>query len=229
MAGKSPGDVANPVRIMIVDAEPVVREGLHRVIAGEPDLVPCGQAADCREAIELARANPPDLIIVAISLSDGSGFRLMQRIRARKAPVRFLVLSSHAEDFLAERALRAGALGFVGKHEPAHKIINAIRRVREGKLHLSDHIADRLLQGLVNGPAERSPLSSFTNRELQVFDLIRQGQSTRDIAAHLYVSCKTVETHRCRIRIKLKIPRGRKLTHVAMQWDLPSGQEWACS
>jgi DNA-binding NarL/FixJ family response regulator len=229
MPGKSQGEVANPFRILIVDEHPVVREGLPALIAREPELAVCGQAATCREAVELADAARPDLIIVAISLRDGSGLRLIKRINARITAVRFLVVSHRAEDLFAELALRAGALGFVGKHEPTEKIIDAIRRVREGKVHLSDHIAQRLLQGLVEGPAERSALSTFTNRELQVFDLIRQGHSTRDIAWHLYVSCKTVETYRCHIRFKLKIPRGRKLAHVAMLSDLPSGQEWACS
>jgi DNA-binding NarL/FixJ family response regulator len=212
----------NAVRILIVDAEPVVREGLHALIAGEPDLVPCGQAASCREALRLAESTRPDLIIAAISLRDGSGLRLIKRIKARNAAVRFLVVSHHAEDLLAERALRDGALGFVGKHEPTEKIIDAIRRVREGKLYLSEYIAERLLQGLVAGRAGRSPLETFTNRELQVFDPVCQGQSTRDIASHLYVSCKTVATYRCRIRSKLKMPRGRKFDSATLRASILS-------
>jgi DNA-binding NarL/FixJ family response regulator len=200
---------------MIVDAEPAARDGLHILIAGEPDLIPCGQAASCAEALGLADATRPELIVVAISLKDGSGLRLIKRIKARNAAVRFLVVSHHAEDLFAERALRAGALGFVGKYEPTEKIIDAIRRVCEGKLYLSEYIAERLLQGLVAGPVERSPVETFTNRELQVFDLIRQGQTTRQIAAHLHVSDKTVDTYRSRIRIKLKSARGELADHSA--------------
>jgi DNA-binding NarL/FixJ family response regulator len=229
MPRESQGGFDIPVRILIVDAEPVVREGLHALIAGEPDLVPCGQAASCAEALGLADATRPELIVVAISLRDGSGLRLIKRIKARNAAVRFLVVSHHAGDLFAKRALRAGALGFVGKDEPNEKIIDAIRHVRAGKLYLSEYIAERLLQGLVAGPAERSPLETFTNRELQVFDLIRQGHSTRDIATHLHVSCKTVETYRCRIRSKMKLGRGGKLADHAAQWGVPFGQEGDCS
>jgi DNA-binding NarL/FixJ family response regulator len=214
---------------MIVDPEPVVREGLHRLIAGEPDLVSCGQAASCAEALGLADATRPELIVVALALKDGSGLRLIKRIKARNASVRFLVVSHHAEDLFAERALRAGALGFVGKYEPTEKIIDAIRRVGEGKLYLSEYIAERLLQGLVAGPVEHSPVETFTTRELQVFDLIRQGQTTRQIAAHLHVGNKTVETYRRRIRTKLNIRRGDKLADHATRWASRSGPERGCS
>ena len=115
MPGKSPGAVANHVRVMIVDASPVVRQGLHTVIIREPDLVVCGQASGCAEALRLAEATRPDVIIVAISLGDGSGLRLIKRIKARTRPVRFLVFSCHDENLFAERALRAGALGFIEK------------------------------------------------------------------------------------------------------------------
>jgi DNA-binding NarL/FixJ family response regulator len=206
MRTESQGGLDTPVRILIVDAEPIVREGLHALIAREPDLVPCGQAASCREALKLVHATRPDLIIVASSLSDGSGLRMIKRSKAGNAAVRFLVVSHHAEDVFAGRALRAGAHGFIGMHEPTEKIIEAIRRVREGKLYLSEYITQQLLQGLVAGTAGGSPLELLTNRELQVFDLDRQGLSTSDIAAHLHVSCKTVVTHRRRIQIKLGDP-----------------------
>jgi DNA-binding NarL/FixJ family response regulator len=210
---------------MIVDAEPLVREGLDSLIAGEPDLVACGHAASCAEALGLADAARPELIVLAICLKDGSGLRLIKRIKARNASVRFLVVSQHAEDLFAERALRAGALGFVGKHEPTEKIIDAIHRVGAGQLYLSEHIAERMLNGLVAGPAKHSPVETFTDRELQVFDLIRQGHSTHQMAALLHVSGKTVQTYRGRIRIKLKIARGGKLADHAARWALRSGPE----
>src|SRR5262249_6565093 len=157
------------------------------------------------------------------------GLRLVKRIKARKTPVRFLVLSYHDEELFAERALRAGALGFLEKREPIDVIVDAIRRVSEGKLYLTEHIAQRLLQSLGPGQAERSPVRTFTNRELQVFDFLRQGLTTRQIAAHLHVSCKTVGSYRSGIRQKLKIARDAKLADHAAQSAARSGQESACS
>jgi DNA-binding NarL/FixJ family response regulator len=225
MPGESTGEVVNPIRIMIVDAAPIVREGLRTVIAGEPDLVLCGQAASCAEALGLVEATKPDLIIVAVSLTDGSGVWLIERIRSRKSRVRFLVLSHQNEDPFAERALRAGALGFLGKREPTEAIVDAIRRVSRGNLYLSEDIAEQLLQGLVAGPAERSPVESFTDRELQVFDFLRQGLTTRQIAARLKVRCKTVETDRKSIGVKLKIVRSGKPAERAAPRAARSRQE----
>jgi DNA-binding NarL/FixJ family response regulator len=210
---------------LIVDDQPVVRAGLNAVISGQPDLVVCGQAADCTEALGLVRASRPNLIILAIALKGGSGLGLIKRIKARNPSVRCLVLSHHGEDLFAVRALRAGALGFVGKHEPTEKIIAAIRCVLEGNVYLSERMTERLLQGLVAGSAERSAVEAFTNRELQVFDLIRQGLDTSQIAAKLHVSCMMVGTYRCRIRRKLNAGRGGKLADHAAQWGVPFGEK----
>jgi DNA-binding NarL/FixJ family response regulator len=214
-------------QVLIVDDHPVVREGLSALIAAQPDLAVCGQAAGCAEAVSLAETTRPDLIIVDISLKDGNGIELIKRIRARDASVRFLVSSMHDESVYAERALRAGALGFLGKQESTQKIIDAIRRVLEGKIYLSERMSQRLLHGLVAGSAERSSVEALADRELQVFELIGQGLNTRQIAAQLHLSCKTVETYRGRIRDKLNLGRGGELAHYAMQWVLQTGQEQA--
>jgi DNA-binding NarL/FixJ family response regulator len=203
---------------MIVDASPVVRQGLHTVIIREPDLVVCGQASGCAEALRLAEATRPDVIIVAISLGDGSGLRLIKRIKARTRPVRFLVFSGHDENLFAERALRAGALGFIEKRAPIEAIVDAIRRVCRGQLYLSDRIAERLLHGLASGSAARSPVESLTNRELEVFDFARQEYPARQIAAHLQLSCETVAGYLRVIRRKLSIARDAKLADHAAQW-----------
>jgi DNA-binding NarL/FixJ family response regulator len=211
---------ANPIRIMIVHPEPVVQVGLDALISRQPGLATCGQAVDCAEALRLAEATGPDLIIVSIALRDGCGLRLIKRIKARDASVRFLVLSGHDEALFAVRALRAGAFGFVAMNQSTETIIAAIRRVCAGKLYLGEQMTQRLLQGLAAAPAtEPAPVQTLTNRELQVFDLLRQGCATREIAAHLNVSFKTVEGYRGAIRRKLKIARGGKLAQFAMQWD----------
>jgi DNA-binding NarL/FixJ family response regulator len=218
MPRNSQDENANPFRVMIVDNQPIVRAGLSAVISAQPDLTVCGQAAGCAEAVELAATTRPDVIIVGIALKDGDGIALIKRIKARNASVRFLVFSMRAEDVYAERALRAGALGFLGKQESPQKILAAIRQVLEGKLCLSEHIAERLLHGLVASSTERSPAEALTPRELQVFVLIGQGLNTRQIAQQLRLSCKTVEIYRSRIRTKLKIGRSGNLAHHAMQW-----------
>jgi DNA-binding NarL/FixJ family response regulator len=212
---------------LIVDDHPVVREGLSALISGQPDLAVCGQAAGCAEAVSLLEMTQPDLIIIDISLKDGNGIELIKRIRARNASVRFLVSSMHDESVYAERALRAGALGFLGKQESTQKIIDAIRRVLEGKIYLSERMSQRLLHGLVAGSTERSSVEALADRELQVFELIGEGLNTRQIAAQLHLSSKTVETYRGRIRDKLNLGRGSELAHYAMQWVMQTGQEKA--
>jgi DNA-binding NarL/FixJ family response regulator len=212
---------------LIVDDHPVVREGLSALISGQPDLAVCGQAAGCAEAVTLTATTRPDLVIVDISLKDGNGIELIKRIRARDASVRFLVSSMHDESVYAERALRAGALGFLGKQESTQKILDAIRRVLEGKIYVSERMSERLLHGLVAGSRERSSVETLADRELQVFELIGQGLNTRQIAAQLHLSTKTVETYRGRIRTKLNIGGGGELAHYAMQWVMQTGQEQA--
>ena len=225
MAKKADGFATKAARVLIVDDHPVVREGLSALISGQPDLTVCGQAAGCAEAVSLADTTNPNLIIVDISLKDGNGIELIKRIKARNPSIRFLVSSMHDETVYAERALRAGALGFLGKQESTQKIIDAIRRVLEGKVYLSERMAQRLLHGLVAGSRERSSVEALADRELQVFELIGQGLNTRQIAAQLHLSSKTVETYRGRIRDKLNIGRGSELAHYAMQWVMQTGQE----
>jgi DNA-binding NarL/FixJ family response regulator len=222
MPRNSQDEVVNRIRVLIVDDHPVERADLGVLISGQPDLVVCGQAAGCGEALRLSETTRPDLIIVDIALKDGDGIELIKRIKAGNASVRLLVLSTCAEDLYAEHALRAGARGFLGKQESTQTVIEAIRRVLEGKIYLTERMAQRLLRGLVAGSAERSSVEALTHRELHVFVLIGQGLNTRQIAAQLNLSDKTVETYRGCIRTKLKIARGGELAHHARQWVLQS-------
>jgi DNA-binding NarL/FixJ family response regulator len=212
-----------PARVLIVDDHPPVREALAFRIGRQPDLEVCGEAADTAEALRLVAEARPDVAVVDITLKSGDGIDLIKRIRDRNDHVRVLVWSMHGESLYAERALRAGALGYVNKDQATDTIVEAIRRVLEGKVWLSEAMAERLLQRAV-GPgrqdATRSPVDALADRELEVFRLIGQGVKTAEIADRIHLSVKTVETYRDRIRQKLDLADGTQLAHYATQWVL---------
>jgi DNA-binding NarL/FixJ family response regulator len=213
-------------RILIVDDHPAVREALASRIGRQPDLEVCGEAADLSEALRLVADTQPDLVVVDISLKTGSGIDLIKRIKDRNDNVGMLVWSMHSEALYAERALRAGALGYMNKDQATDKIVEAIRRVLEGKVYLSDPMAEKMLHRAVGGGREevtRSPLDALADRELEVFHLIGQGVKTAEIAERLHLSVKTVETYRDRIRQKLDLTDGTELAHYATQWVLENG------
>lgn len=213
-------------RILIVDDHPAVREALASRIGRQPDLEVCGEAADMSEALGLVADTQPDLAVVDISLKTGNGIDLIKRIKDRNDSVRMLVWSMHSESLYAERALRAGALGYINKDQATDKIVEAIRRVLEGKVYLSDAMAEKMLHRAVGGGREevtRSPLDVLADRELEVFRLIGQGVKTAEIAERLHLSVKTVETYRDRIRLKLDLSDGTELAHYATQWVLENG------
>jgi len=213
-------------RILIVDDHPAVREALAARIGRQPDLEVCGEAADMSEALRLITDTQPDLAVIDISLKTASGIDLIKRIKDRNDSVRMLVWSMHSESLYAERALRAGALGYVNKDQATDKIIEAIRRVLEGKVYVSDALAEKMLHRAVGGSrkeATRSPLEALADRELEVFRLIGQGVKTAEIAERLHLSVKTVETYRDRIRQKLDLSDGTELAHFATQWVLENG------
>ena len=208
-------------RILIVDDHPAVREALAIRIAGENDLVVCGEAADLAEALELAAATHPDVAIIDVVLKTASGIDLIKRLKARHATIRMIVWSMYSEDLYAERALRAGARGYINKEQATDKIIDAIRQVLSGKVYLSSAMSERLLGRYVGGSVQgavRSAVDSLSDRELDIFRLTGQGVRTAEIAARLHLSVKTVETYRDRIRAKLDLTDGTKLLQYAMQW-----------
>jgi len=208
-------------RVLIVDDHPAVREALALRIGRQPDLELCAEAADTPEALRLVAETRPDVAVIDISLKSGDGLDLIKRIKDRDDGVRMLVWSMHSESLYAERALRAGALGYINKDQATDRIVEAIRRVRQGKVWLSEAMAERMLQRTVGGglpKAPPSPLEALADRELEVFRLIGEGVKTADIAGRLHLSVKTVETYRDRIRRKLDIEDGTKLAHFATQW-----------
>lgn len=210
-------------RVLIVDDHPTVREGLAMRIEREPDLEVCGEAADMGEAMRLMTETRPDVAVVDISLKNGSGIELIKRIKDRHDHVRMLVWSMHGESLYAERALRAGALGYVNKDQATNTIIEAIRRVLEGKIWLSETMSERLLLRTVGAARLKqatSPVDGLADRELEVFRLVGEGVKTAEIADRLHLSVKTIETYRDRIRQKLDLADGTALVHYATQWVL---------
>jgi DNA-binding NarL/FixJ family response regulator len=213
-------------RVLIVDDHPAVREALALRIGRQPDLEVCGEAADMSEALRLVADTQPDVAVVDISLKTGNGIDLIKRIKGRYDRVRLLVWSMHSESLYAERALRAGALGYINKDQATDRIIEAIRRVLRGKVWLSETLSERILQRAVGGRRQevtRLPLDVLADRELEVFRLIGEGVKTVDIAERLHLSVKTIETYRDRIRQKLNLSDGTKLAHYAVQWMVENG------
>lgn len=210
-------------RVLIVDDHPAVREALSLRINRQPDLEVCGEAADMAEALKLLAECPPDVAVVDISLKSGSGLDLIKRMKDRFPEVRSLVWSMHNESLYAPRALQAGALGYISKDQATVKIVDAIRRVLEGKVWLSEAMSESLLQravGTKQTTVPLSPINVLSDRELEVFGLIGEGFKTAEIAARMHLSVKTVETYRDRIRVKLAVANGTELARVATEWVL---------
>lgn len=210
-----------PKKILIVDDHPVVREGLAMHIAQQPDLEVCGEAEDVPGALALLKSTQPDLAIIDISLKQGNGIDLISSLKERHPTTRVLVWSMYKENLYAERALRAGAQGYLHKGRATSQLLDAIRAVLAGKVYVSEELANDLLHRVVGGKkVERSPMDLLSNRELEAFELIGQGQTTEKIAALMNVSPKTVETYRARIKEKLGLSNVTELVQRAAQWVL---------
>lgn len=206
--------------IFIVDDHPIVRQGLSQLINHEKDLEVCGHAEDSHGALKQLKTLKPDLIIVDISLSDSSGIELIKDIRVHFPNLPVLTLSMHDESLYAERALRAGAKGYVMKQEATETVIVAIRHVLSGRLYVSENMATNMVRRFVGGKPETvlSPVDRLSDRELEVFCLIGQGQGTREIAERLHLSTKTIETYRAHIKEKLNFETATELLQYAIQW-----------
>jgi DNA-binding NarL/FixJ family response regulator len=213
-------------RVLIVDDHPFMRRGLAQTIKDQPGLTVCGEAGTIEAALELIESKKPQVAVVDISLGGESGIELIETLRKTKPEVRVLVSSMHDESLFAERAIRAGALGYVNKGEPPTVFIDALLRVRAGETFFSDRIAKRLQADRRSDETTptRSPISKLSNRELEVYDLIGRGKATRQIAAQLGVSKKTVEAHREHIKQKLNLNNATQLTQSAVQWVLEQGR-----
>jgi len=215
-------DATATTRIVIVDDHPLVREGLIGLLAAQSDFAVCGEASGAREARQIVAETKPDVVIIDLTLPDGSGLDLIKEFKAKWPAMKLLVLSMHDESLFAERVLRAGAVGYVSKHEASRTIVQAVRTILAGKLYLSPNMTELVVQrAFVSGlDVSRSPVERLTEREREVFELIGQGLSSRQIAVKLGVSPKTVETHREHIKEKLELTTGAELAKYAVQWVL---------
>jgi len=214
--------INSAVRILIVDDHPIVREGLSSLLSKQPDFQVCGEADDMQSALALVDESHPHVLIIDISLKKGSGLDLIRRIMETDRSIRMVVCSLHDDTLYAERALKAGALGYVNKHEATLTIVTAIRQILTGKMYVSERMSERLTRRLIgSGPTKaRYGIEALSERELQVFELIGAGLTTVEIARRLNLGVKTIETHRRRIKEKLNIMTSAQLAREAAQWTL---------
>ena len=214
-------------RILIVDDHPMMREGLAQLIDHEKDLEVCGQAADAAQAMSLAAGTHPDLVLADISLPGRSGLELTKDLLALYPNLPILVISMHDETLYAERVLRAGGRGYIMKHEGGLKLMGAIRQVLAGRVYVSEHMSAQLLDSLAGGKSDANQPSvhHLTDRELEVFRLLGNGIGSRDIAARLNLSVKTVEVHRAHIKRKLGKQTSVELIRDAVRWVESQGRQ----
>jgi DNA-binding NarL/FixJ family response regulator len=207
------------IRVLLVDDHPVLRRGLAQMINAESDMTVVGEAEDSGKGFELVGTLAPDVAVIDISLKTGNGIELVKNVKARYPDMLMLVLSMYDESLYAERALRAGSRGYIMKEEASEQIIVAIRRVKAGEIFLSEKMKSKMLHQLATGAkAVISPLEQLTDRELQVFRLIGEGNSTRQIAAQLHLSVRTVEAYREYIKTKLNLKNATELVQHAFHW-----------
>ena len=210
----------NKIKVVIVDDHPLFRERLAQLINHEPDMEVTGEADSAEDAIQLIRNRSPDLAIIDITLKGSSGLELIKSIKALSIGVPVLVLSMHEESLYAERALRAGATGYITKHQAADEVLSAIRRVLAGEVYLSEKMTSGFLKSLTSAGVKTisRAIDRLTDRELEVLDLIGSGQTTRQIADKLQLGVATVDTYRARIKEKMNFRNAAELQHFAIRW-----------
>ncbi|MFN2373473.1 MAG: response regulator [Cyclonatronaceae bacterium] len=207
-------------KIYLVDDHPLMRKGIAMTLDLEMDFEVCGQAESAEEAISDIPAKMPDIVVIDISLPGMNGIELIKHLKTQNPDLLMLVVSRHDEEMYAERAIKAGARGYLMKMEAGDVIVNAIRRILRGQIYLSEEINNKLLMGMMAGGqvGRSSPLEILSDRELEVFELIGNGTTTREIAERMHISVKTVESYRTRIKTKLDISTGNELIKHAVQW-----------
>jgi DNA-binding NarL/FixJ family response regulator len=207
-------------QVIVVDDHPLFRERLCQLINNEPGLEICGEAETAQEALEIIRERTPGLAIVDITLKTSSGLELIKSIRALSIGVPVLVLSMHDEALYAERAMRAGASGYIAKSQEAAQVLAAVRIVLSGRIYLSEEMTSSFLKTFIMSASRTvpRPLDRLSDRELQILDLIGRGRTTRDIANLLKVGVATVDTYRARIKEKMNFRNATDLLHYAIRW-----------
>lgn len=213
------------IRLAIVDDHPSVREGLRALLERAGGFEICGEAGDVPAAIQMISNTSPHVVIMDISLENENSLDLIRRLKAKNGTIRILAWSMFDDLVYAERALAAGAMGYVNKREATQKIIAAIRKVMDGEVYLSEKMASHMIHRSVGGRPRngQTPIETLSDRELEVFRMIGKGMTTAEISRALHLSVKTVETHRQRIKDKLRIEDASKLVREAAQWVLENG------
>jgi DNA-binding NarL/FixJ family response regulator len=211
-------------RIVLIDDHTLVRQGLSHLLNSQPSFRVVASAESAGEGIEMVRQNKPDLVIIDLSLAQTSGLDVVKQLKSELPGLPTLVISMHDEAVYAERALRAGARGYVMKKEPSEKIFEAIEHLLRGDIYVSDRISRDLLESSVNGKrpgAEEggSIIDQMTDRELQAFELLGYGLSAREIAPQLILSVKTIENYRENLKMKLNVRTGAEVVQRAIQWS----------
>ena len=210
-------------KVLVVDDHPVVRQGLRQLISNDPLLTICGETDNAADCISLIETSSPDVILTDISLCGTDGIELTKNVRQINPNIPILLFSIHGEDLYAERALAAGANGYVMKQENPEVLLKAIHKVLSGEIFLSEEMTSRMLRKmsgsslLSENPAGHG-MENLSDRELEVFELIGSGFSTRRIAEKLNLSVKTIETYRLHIKEKLELRDATELTHHAVHW-----------
>ena len=222
---RSASELRQRARVLIIDDHPMMREGLSALLSAQPDLIICGQAANISDALILVNDTAPDVVVVDIALNGENGLDLVRQLNSINHSLRILVLSMYDDGLYAERALEAGAMGYLNKQVIGHKIVLAIRQILAGKRYLSEEIEAQLsLRQANSSPAgARHGVPSLTNRELEVFKMIGGGTATIEIAEKLHISVKTVESHRQKIKLKLGLRTSAQLSHEATHFFLENG------
>ena len=208
-------------QVLIVDDHPLLRDGLAKVINQQADLAVCGEAADARAGLAAAAKLRPDVVIADLTMDEGNGLDLIKDLHLRQPGLPVLVLSMHHENLYAERAVRAGARGYIMKREPVAAVLAALRKVLAGQMALSEEIVLRMLDAPARArKAAASPAEVLSDRELEVFRLLGQGSGTRQIAEKLRLATSTVESYRAGIKQKLGLARATELVARAAQFVL---------
>jgi DNA-binding NarL/FixJ family response regulator len=207
-------------QVAIVDDHPMTRAGLVHVINHQPDMIVCGEAENAAQALDILAVSRPDLLLVDITLPGKSGLELIKDVRAMYPELPMLVISMHDESLYADRVLRAGARGYITKHEGGAKMITAIRQVLGGKIYVSENISAHILEIFSGGQTavDRSSIEKLSDREFEVFESLGEGLSSHEIAKKLHLSAKTVDAHRANIKTKLSIKTTAELISYAARW-----------
>ena len=211
---------SSDLRVMIVDDHPVVREGFSRFIESEPGMKVCCQTGSAAQALAMYCKNQPDVVLVDLALEEGSGLELIKAIIAHNPEAKIIVISGHDEDLYGERCVHAGAMGYINKHEAAENIVEAIAMVRRGGVYLSQRLSTRLLRRVTGKQVESNTdlKSTLSDRELEVFELLGRGNTINEIAEHLHLSPKTIETYRAHLKEKLRVSSSQQLARLAFRW-----------